>query len=55
MTFRELTFWIKFKKTLSVLIHIRQVFGMKLDVGKLKNGFLVKNGHKVVAAQFSSP
>jgi len=44
--------------TLSVLTHIRitrQVFGLKLDVGKLKMGFLVKNGHKAVAAQFCSP
>jgi len=34
---------------------IRQVFRLKLDVGKLKMGFLAKNGHKVVAAQFCSP
>jgi len=43
---------------LSVLIRIRiirQVFRFKLDVGKLKMGFLVKNGHKAVAAQFCSP
>jgi len=44
--------------TLSVLTHIRiirQVFRLELDVGKLKMGFLVKNGHKAVAAQFCLP
>jgi len=43
---------------LNVLTHIRiirQVFGLKLDVGKLKMGFWVKNGHKAVATQFCSP
>jgi len=38
---------------LSVLTRIRiirQVYKLKLDVGKLKMGFLVKNGHKAVAA-----
>jgi len=43
---------------LSVLTRIRiirQVFRLKLDVGKLKMGFLVNNGHKVVATQFCSP
>jgi len=41
--------------TLSVLTHIRiirQVLRLELVVGKLKVGFLVKNGHKAVAAQF---
>jgi len=43
---------------LNVLLQIRiirQVFGLKLDVRKLKMGFLVKNGHKAVAAQFCLP
>jgi len=43
---------------LSVLTHIRiirKVFRLELDVGKLRMGFLVKNGHKAVAAQFCSP
>jgi len=37
---------------LSVLTRIRiirQVLRLKLDVGKLKMRFLVKNGHKAVA------
>jgi len=43
---------------LSVLTRIRiirQVFRLKLDVGKLKMGFWVKNSHKAVAAQFCLP
>jgi len=43
---------------LSVLTRIRiitQVFRLKLDVGKLKMGSLVKNGHKAEATQFCSP
>jgi len=43
---------------LSVLTRIRiirQVFRLKLDIGKLKMGFFVKNGHKAVATQFCSP
>jgi len=43
---------------LSVLTRIRiirQVFRLRLDVGKLKMGFLMKYRHKAVAAQFCSP